>query len=476
MVFGVVGGGQAAADSASTVGDLHVAQTLGDRELTVVLRRVTSVPGPLRVDVVTHAGAAPGTLRLRVAPTDAAGAPTDRQAELRLGAAPGGYSATLRVDRVGPWQVALDDGTRVALISFLVPGTALSPAERATYAGFASAGALLFLALVAAVRARRGWLTLVPAGGVLAALAVAVTGAVLSASLPLPPQPGPQLDPTARNVADPYALSQPLVSDYSRAPVVLALPTAPLTAGQPSDVTLSLTDGATGQPVDDLLVHDSALLHLLVIGPSGRLWHEHPVQVAPGEFQARLTLPAAGHYAVSAELGRRGGGNQLLRSPTGLTVLPGNGSTGQADPVGGLGARRVDGVPVTVDATALAAGRPVTITARIGDTATLQPWLGMVGHLIAVGPLDGDPAVGAAAQTAQVWAHVHSMTATTMAAAATPGGQPDETVAAFGPDVPFTYTFPVAGTYRVWIQAERDYSTLTVPVVLDVPPADGGRP
>jgi hypothetical protein len=45
---------------------------------------------------------------------------------------------------------------------------------------------------------------------------------------------------------------------------------------------------------------------------------------------------------------------------------------------------------------------------------------------------------------------------------------PDETVAAYGPDVPFTYTFPVAGRYRLWIQVERGYTVLTVPVELDV--------
>jgi hypothetical protein len=55
---------------------------------------------------------------------------------------------------------------------------------------------------------------------------------------------------------------------------------------------------------------------------------------------------------------------------------------------------------------------------------------------------------------------------------------PDETVAAYGPDVPFTFTFPVAGQYRLWIQAERQNTLLTVPVVLDVAaaPVKGVQP
>ena len=42
----------ASADGSTAGADVSVAQTLGGRELTVVLRRITSIPGPLHVDVI----------------------------------------------------------------------------------------------------------------------------------------------------------------------------------------------------------------------------------------------------------------------------------------------------------------------------------------------------------------------------------------------------------------------------------------
>jgi hypothetical protein len=463
--------------------------------------------------VIIHTGTAPGRLTLALiptgtttgsSPTPAPGIPT-ATANVELGATPRAYSTILTVERPGPWELSIADGRRTARIPFVVPKQTTSPPEHLVYGGFLAAGVLLLVTVVVAARARRtGW-TLVPAGGVLVGLSVAVTGAVLSASLPLPPQPGSQLDPSVDNVTNPYALHQPLISDYSRPPVTLTLTGTPVTTGQPADLGLNLTDGATGSPVDDLLVHDSALIHLLVIGPTGQLWHLHPIRTGPGHYQQHLRLPLAGHYALSAELERRGGGVQLVRAATGLNVLPaGPQGAASVSPVR-LGAGRTSGMTmlnsshVTITTTTPLAGTPTTVTARIGDTADLQPWLGMAGHLIVAGPLPAadTSAVGMAVQSGAVWAHVHSMggpppTDGSMAGMSMPdmsggmsspaGGQdamigqtpangdsaPDESVAAYGPDIPFTYTFPVAGQYRLWIQVERNYGVLTVPVVLDV--------
>jgi hypothetical protein len=108
------------------------------------------------------------------------------------------------------------------------------------------------------------------------------------------------------------------------------------------------------------------------------------------------------------------------------------------------------------------AGTPSTVTARF-DAQNLQPWLGMEGHMIVVGPVTDT------VTTAPIWAHVHAMIPPT------PGtpDRPDESVAAYGPDVSFTYTFPLPGKYLAWIQVERDYAVRTVPTVIDIPTTGG---
>lgn len=456
LLTALLGGPVAHADGAAAGADLAVAQSLGDRELTVIVRRAQPVPGPLRVDVVTHTGTAPGTLALGVVPVDRTGPGSSTTVE--LGERAGPYPATLRVDHAGPWELSVGDGVRTARIPFVVAAQVVTPWERAAYGGFFTAGALLLVSVGTALVSKRGWITLLPAGATVAALTVGITGAVLSAGAPPPRPTGSLLDPTSATVGDPYPERDlPMTTNYSRPPVNLTSSVrGEAVAGRPLDLVLSLTDSATGRPVDDLLVADDALVHLMIVGPADRLWHRHPIRTAPGVFEVRIVLPESGDYAVAAELSRRGGGVQLLRS---AIRVSGSAASPPRNPAPAPSEARN-----ALTATDLSAGVPGTLTARFGGPADLQLWLGMLGHLIAVGPLPADVPAGAAAATAPIWAHAHAM-----APMLGPGTQPpDETVAAYGPDISFTYTFPLPGRYLVWAQAERGYSVLTAPAVVDV--------
>ncbi|WP_218025097.1 hypothetical protein [Nocardia jejuensis] len=468
LVTVVAGAPTALGDGVVGGADLMVAQSLGDRELTLIVHRAQPVPGPLRVDVVTHSGSAVGTLTLGVAPTDRAAASSSTTVQLTDRAGP--YPATLRVEHAGPWELSVSDGERTARIPFLVAAQVVTPWERAAYGGFFAAGGLLLAALATALISRRSWPALIPVAAMIAALTVGVTGATLSSKAPQPRPAGSLLDPTSGNVGDPYPeLGLPLTTNYSRPPANLAVSAE--RSGTGTELRLSLTDSATGRPVDDLLVNDDALVHLMIVGPSGTFWHRHPIRTAPGEYRIRLDLNQSGEYAVAAELARRGGGVQLLRSSLRVTAenvsAPGSSA---ALPSGVLTADQppgpAQGAPAagTLNAADLVAGEPGTLTAQFGGAADLQPWLGMLGHLIAVGPLPDTAPTGTAASTAPVWAHAHAM----LPARAVGAQAPDETVAAYGPDIAFTFTFPLPGRYLVWAQAERGYTVLTLPATLDV--------
>ncbi|WP_018684936.1 hypothetical protein [Actinokineospora enzanensis] len=412
----VATGSPALADSGPVGADVVVAQTLGERELTVVVRRVDA-PGPVQVEVVGHGVG--GGLRLRVLP---AGGRATSETALDVPAV-GVADTRLSVDRFGAWELELDDGVDAARVPFQVLQRVTPAWERAAYGGFVAAGAFLLVALPLA--ARRGWVVWVPVGGIVVSLTVAVTAALLSPTIPAPS--------TVSRVSN---------SDTGRPPANLVVTTdgAPV-AGRPTAVELRFGDSGTGRPVDDLLVHHGALVHLEIISPGGVLAHVHPVRVAQGDYRVRFTPREAGRYALGAEIARAGGGSQLVRAE--LAV----GGTTVDSPEPSAEGR--------VETGALVANRPVQLTADFGGADDLQPWLGMRGHLFIVGPGE------------RVWAHLHALTP------AAAGGQPDETVAAYPARVPFTFTFPEPGRYRLWFQAERDYRIRTISTVVDIA-ADGG--
>jgi hypothetical protein len=234
----------------------------------------------------------------------------------------------------------------------------------------------------------------------------------------------------------------------------LALHTTPdlPEAGQPLTLTLDLSDGSTGLPVEDLVPHHDSLLHLVVISADGAFYsHIHPPRVAPGRYQIAITPDRPGRYTAYAEIQRQDSGTQVIARDFELDGA----AAAPAQPAPGFGAREVAGMQVSVSSSLapLRVGKQATLTfsfARDGKpVADLQPWLGMGGHMIA------RSADGA------TFAHVHAV------GPMAPSGVLASGVA-YGPDIRFVYTFPQPGRYQIWGQFRHDQQIVTVPLEVTV--------
>ena len=213
-----------------------------------------------------------------------------------------------------------------------------------------------------------------------------------------------------------------------------------------------VNDGSTGLPVDDIMVHHQALMHLVLIDPvSHTFLHIHPARVSAGRYIVDLPSIARGTYDVAIEIERANSGSQMTHqqveigddtaqalpapSPVPATVQAGDYTvTVQATTPARVG------VPVELQVTATRAGQPV---------AALDYWLGMRGHMIVRNP------------NGAIFGHIHAV-----------GTMNDlfEPVSAVGNKVAFVYAFPTAEPYAVWVQIMIDGTLLTLPVQITVLP------
>jgi YtkA-like protein len=385
--------------------DLALAQTIAGNELTVVVRRTDQVPGPVRVDVITHRPVRATVVRLGL--RAAAGGEGSTAAITLVAGRAGTYAATLRAERTGPHLLELRAGGETSRLPFQLLVPRASGSELLGYGAFGAASVLLIGALTSGALARR--LPAVAFGG--AAVVAATVG--LTAAL-LAPQLNP-VSPPAR----PYAQ--------------LNLATSPIPkAGAPFTLRLSLLDGATGYPVDDLVPNHGALTHLVVTSADGGYFrHVHPIRTRAGQWEVRLTADRPGRHLVYLELERADSGGQLVSGS--FTV------TGEAQAAKPVAARHLRATT----------GRATPIDVDVGTG--VQPWLGMAGHLIVRD------------QSGGFLGHVHEQLSMR------PDTQPpDETVAAYGPTLRFAFGFPKPGRYFAWVQYVRDFEVVTVPYVVDV--------
>jgi hypothetical protein len=422
-------------------------QMVGPYELAITIELPLSVPAPLYLTLVSQQSLAGATITFRAAPRGYSfdGAPSAQVQGLNI---PSTYFSELPVDRVGDWDIEVHAsgpaGSGVARLPLTIT---FEPLPTASIALFAATGTLIVLMIASVLlgviyqrrqRAVPKWLNWALGQGMFACIIVAVIFGIQQASAQIQ---------SAANAASVAAAGRPHVN------MILGTePDAPI-AGQPLTLTLDMSDGSTGLPVEDIVPHHESLLHLVVLSADGADFaHVHPARVGPGRYVIALTPARPGRYTAYAELQRLDSGTQVIAGDFEV-----GGAAGPAAPAPqGLGAREVDGIQVhaTSSLTPLVARKQTTFTfsfsANGAPVTDIQPWLGMAGHLIAR-RTDGT-----------IFAHIH-------AAEQMPPADPILAAGTiYGPSIRFAYTFPQPGRYQLWAQFQRAGKIFSVPLEVEV--------
>ena len=426
-------------------------QQFGSYEIAITVEIPPTTPSPLYLDIAPQQDMAGVTMRFRVAPR---GQPFDGApvAEVQGNAgAQGVYFSQLDVDRFGDWdleaRVSGPKGGGVALIPITIMAQPLPTGSIGLFAGLGGLVVLMIASItLAAITQRRGqpvpgWANWLIGQAMFACLIVAAIFGIQQFSVALQ---------SAQASADPTLA----LLGTGRPHANVALQTTPdhPQAGQPLTLTLDLSDGSTGLPVDDLIPHHDALIHLVVISADGAFYtHIHPPRIAPGRYAITLTPDRPGLYTAYVEIQRQDSGTQVIAHDFEL----GGAAVAAILPAPGFGPRDVAGMRVDVSSSLmpLQAWKQSTLTfsfSRGGaPVADLQPWLSMAGHMIA------RDASGA------IYAHVHAV------GPMVPSGILASGIA-YGPNIRFVYTFPQPGRYQIWGQFRHEQQIVTVPLEVTV--------
>ena len=208
----------------------------------------------------------------------------------------------------------------------------------------------------------------------------------------------------------------------SRDGYALALTNSTFASGDEIDLGFQIV-GPNGRPVTDFDVAHDKELHLIVVSRDlVEYLHVHPERAADGTWSITLPPRPAGSYRVFADFVPTGASSLTLGADI---AVAGEFSPATLPDV--AESVDVDGYAVTLDGT-LVAGSASTVTLSVSDgdgpVDDLEPYLGALGHLVAI--RTGDLA----------YLHVH------------PAEEAEEPG---GPDIEFTVEVPTAGTYRLFL-------------------------
>lgn len=439
----------------ATDGLLTVAHDVGPYALTFTIKQAGPA-SPVLVEIDPGRLATAVTLSLTVVPLGAAAEPAIRlplaaDDPTPLAARFDGGAAGIKelvVDATGP------AGAGIARIPFEVAPS--RPSTAAAVMRAALIGSTLLLVALAAlvglgprVPLPRRLLPILAASLLLSFTVAAAAGARQALTSPV------ATDSQAGGAPRPYAN------------MLLATEPAAPAPGQPTTLTLDFSDGSTGRPVDDLVLTHDALLHGVVVAADGGFFaHVHPSRVAPGRYRTTVAPDRPGNYTFYAEIARRGSGSQVIARPFTVAGPPAAALPPAAPPTGSheIGDLVVVGSSSTPS---FRVGKPTTLSFSVSrdgqPVASLQPWLGMAGHLLA------------RSEDGNVFGHVHAAGGTAAADPAAPDepvpgilAEPTAGPVRYQPTVGFTYTPPQAGAYRLWLQFKTDDRVVTLPLAITV--------
>lgn len=425
-------------------------QEIGPYELAITIELPPAVPSPLYINLTPQDDFSQAQVTFRAVPR---GFPLDQARSVDVRDQPGTqvYYTQLDADRAGDWELFVEvqgpRGRGQARIPFTIslaqPSSTTLPLIIAlsTVAGLM----LLNLILTGIAQQRKRPLPAVLERLLGSMIFAAIVAAVIFGTQ----QFFSQQNSASASGGNPTGAT--IVTGRPHANVDLHLDPAQPSVGQPVTLSFDLSDGSTGLPIDDLITHHDALLHLALIDTTNSSFaHIHPANVAPGRFEISHTFDRAGEYSAYIEIERIDSGIQVIVRT--FSIAGPQPSPAQQAP--GLGSRRLGNVDVDVSSSQpLRAGRQTTLTFSLSENgqpiSTLEPWLGMAGHLMA---RDSD---------GSIFGHIHAI--------GPMAGPKDVAIQQFfGPDIRFVYTFPKAGRYYLWGQVKYQDTIVTVPVVLDV--------
>jgi hypothetical protein len=303
-------------------------------------------------------------------------------------------------------------------------------------------------------------------------------------------------------------------SDYAQYVYKPLTMSAALNLGADTKPTLALKIQDPGwiksRRVDDFVLDHEHLMHLYLVRQPGLdlVYHLHPEQVSPGEFELKLPSVEAGNYALYADVVHATGFPETLVTSLALPEITGRPLAGD-DAKGRAAALNAASCVTTARATlpdgeTMVWNRPAVLKAKAPEifsfslldgtgkpSSDVTLYMGMLGHAAFI-KSDGS-----------VFAHVHpsgtgSMTALMMAAAQNEPGaaqaaaskiaggteddEDDESAKAPKPamgammmkpttsvtgklpnTVGFPYGFPTPGAYRIFVQMKHGETIETAP-------------